>query len=472
MTFLTKHYTLPAFQEGQAISASLDQRRMRIIDQELGFLANLVGDGRISGWQIVDQSTTSEYSFRLKPGIGIIDKFSIETIGPMDFTLPESSSKFYVYLQRKKGVVGGISGFSNMVNIETPYDNTPPSNVSYFTIDGVTESNISLSWNKNLENDISSYILERSLDGSNWSIIEKLDHPTNSYVDESLSENTDYYYRIKAVDINNNESFYTISSPPSITTDKDLSKPALPSSFLSFPQDGQIQLTWTVPEFGNIDYYSIEYFEVDSEYNMIGSPSTSTTIDTKIIIDSLNNSSIYKFILTSVSVNGVSSEEVSLFETPVELNGPSEVVNLSVIDQSDSNNVNQIALSISWDEATGEYAIPADKYEIIIIENGSITSSPIEVSSSNNVSINVLVNNLDSTTEIKPRTDYIILVKSIDSNGNKSNGVIENITTRNFKSPNSPTSLVSIEDNDGRKLIMSHLLFFRLMILKNQRLTQ
>lgn len=445
MVLYSKTYRLGAFQEGNVFDSAVDAERMLIIDHQMEFISSMIGDGVLSGWNIGDDSSTSEFAFYLTKGYGFIDKHAVYTYGDIEFTLSDNNVH-YIYLQKKNGIVGGLSGLSNSKSI-TYSDSVTTTDVTGFSVDSYDYNYVILSWNSNPEPDIDYYALERSLDNIVWAEIARPE--TNSYTDSSVEDNTIYYYRIKAVDINGNESVsYTILSPAFIKTSKDLSQPADPSFLLKFPQDGQVELVWDTPEVGNVNSYRVEYVRVDSEYNEIGASSSSTTSNTRIIIDGLNNEFVYKFTLYAVSEFGIDSEGISVFASPKEQTGPSEVVSLIIQDIASTNNDTGIALNISWENLLGPYLIPSNKYEITIIENGSITSQPI-ISTSTSKVVEVYVGTDGISRDIKPRTNYTVLVKGINSSGVKNNGVVGTIDTTNFKDPNTPKNLISFESDNG-----------------------
>ena len=59
MPLYTKKYGLAAFNTGDVYSSSEDRRRFKIIDNQLAFLSDLVGNGVVDGWSIVDEGSGS-----------------------------------------------------------------------------------------------------------------------------------------------------------------------------------------------------------------------------------------------------------------------------------------------------------------------------------------------------------------------------------------------------------------------------
>ena len=445
MPIYTQTYKLGAFQQGDVYYPPVDRARMRRIDQHMEFLSDLIGDGRISGWNIIDESTTSAFNFSLTQGYGIIDKHAVYSWGDIDFSL-EDNAVYYIYLQKKNGVVGGFSGLSFYDSIAYS-DLATTADVTNFVISSYDYNFVTLTWDANPEPDIDYYLLERSPDNIVWTEIAQVEGTT--YTDSTVADNTTYYYRIKAVDINANASVsYVASSPAFVLTLQDLSAPANPAYVLKFPQDGQVELVWDAPSSGSVASYQIDYVRVDTEYNEIGATTSETTTDTSIIIDGLNNDFSYSFTVYSVSDFSIQSEGVKVFASPKAQTGPSEVDFLTITDIASNSNDTGIALNISWSDLADPYFANSETFEITIIENGSTISSPI-ISTTTSQIIEVFVDTNGTSMNIKPRTDYVVLVKGIDSNGVSNNGVVGNITTRNFKDPSAPSNMTSLEGNNG-----------------------
>ena len=76
MPFRTPTYGLEAHISGESYSATIDRRRFSIIDNQMAFLSDLIGDGRISGWH-VEVSDANSFELSISPGVGIINRFGI-----------------------------------------------------------------------------------------------------------------------------------------------------------------------------------------------------------------------------------------------------------------------------------------------------------------------------------------------------------------------------------------------------------
>jgi|GEM_PF-260389 len=134
----------------------------------------------------------------------------------------------------------------------------PPSNLLAGTI---TSGSIHLSWTDNSDSE-SNFILERSVNGTLFTVLDTLDANTTSFIDSGLVSNTTYYYRVKGISATESSSYATLTSK----TIPAPSAPAMPS--LPSPANGASgvdianrSLTWTGS--ANTLSYKI-YFGTDS----------------------------------------------------------------------------------------------------------------------------------------------------------------------------------------------------------------
>ena len=86
MSIRTPHYSLEAFTWGDFYSASSDKRRFTIIDNQMAFITDIVGEGRILGWTIIegsseDPSIGQVLTINVLPGMGIIGKRVLQSFG-------------------------------------------------------------------------------------------------------------------------------------------------------------------------------------------------------------------------------------------------------------------------------------------------------------------------------------------------------------------------------------------------------
>lgn len=98
---------------------------------------------------------------------------------------------------------------------------TPPATPTNMGATTQSYNSIALSWIDNADNE-SSFQLQRSLDGSNWSQLATLAANTTVYTNNALLSSTTYYYRIRAVNAGGNSAYSNVASA---TTDAGSSAP-------------------------------------------------------------------------------------------------------------------------------------------------------------------------------------------------------------------------------------------------------
>ena len=94
-------------------------------------------------------------------------------------------------------------------NVESGDAHTPPQIPTACAIDTVESNQIEVSWNDNssVEN---NYEISRSVDGGGFSVLSaSLAANTEAYVDSTVLPDTDYQYRVRALDTNANSGYST-----------------------------------------------------------------------------------------------------------------------------------------------------------------------------------------------------------------------------------------------------------------------
>ena len=458
MPIFTKNYGLTAFTNGDAYSASSDRNRMSIIDNQLAFISDIVGYGVIDGWNVIDESgsisgnilySNSEHIIRVLPGSGIINRFYTRTFGELNATIKDGDTA-YVYMQKKDNYNASFSCFSDIKSIICS-NILPPSIPSGFSCNGSTENSIKLVWNKNSEVDFSYYLLKRSVD--NISFVDIASQIDSSYEDIGLSQNTIYYYKLYAVDYSGNISLSTTTLI--ISTSLDLIKPENPNIISSFAGNNFVQFLWQQPPKGNVDHYQIDVYEMNDQKQPIFLLNTFNTIDLQFIIKNLINGKLYRFIIYSVSINGILSEGDIINLSPQTILGPAEIENLIVSESLSLTSLNNIDLTIGWDPGIDPYLSLAEKFAITIIENGNIVSDIIYVYNDFSSIFSKVISTYKYNGLVRailPKTYYIIKVQAVDANGNFNKGIVNSITTLNYVSPSAPSNIIATLKENNKLL--------------------
>ncbi|WP_307307307.1 LamG-like jellyroll fold domain-containing protein [Epilithonimonas hungarica] len=136
-----------------------------------------------------------------------------------------------------------IEVYINSLPYQTPPDFIIPPTDLNFTNVTTTEvppaSSFTVNWSDNSTNEI-NYILERSTDGTNFSEIATLGANVISYNEIGLTPNTQYYYRVKAINATKSSVYTSIAS---ITTPPIPSAPTKATNPTPITGNDNVELT-------------------------------------------------------------------------------------------------------------------------------------------------------------------------------------------------------------------------------------
>jgi len=157
----------------------------------------------------------------------------------------------------------------------------PPTNLNFtnaVTAGTPASSSLTVNWNDNATNE-TNYVLERSNDGSNFTVIATLPANTASYNETGLTPNTQYYYRVKAINATES-SIYTsnasVTTPPvpSAPTKPISPTPANGNNYVEL-SGGNLLLKWTGSS--NTTTYSVYFGTNPQNLNNVGNVAYSAT---------------------------------------------------------------------------------------------------------------------------------------------------------------------------------------------------
>jgi len=141
----------------------------------------------------------------------------------------------------------------------------PPANVNFTNVASTevpAASSLTVNWSDNATNE-TNFVLERSTNGTNYTVIATLGANVTSYNDTGLVPNTQYYYQIKAINATEssvyNSASLTTPPIPSAPTKAVTPTPATAYNFVVL-SSGNVTLKWTGSS--NTTTYSV-YFGTD-----------------------------------------------------------------------------------------------------------------------------------------------------------------------------------------------------------------
>ncbi|TDO83278.1 pectate lyase-like protein [Flavobacterium chryseum] len=108
---------------------------------------------------------------------------------------------------------------NGLTNVTPPDFIIPPSNLNFTNVVSTeipAASSFTINWSDNAANE-ESYVLERSVNGTDFTVLSTLGANISSYNETNLIPNTQYYYRIKAVNTTESSAYsevVSITTPP------------------------------------------------------------------------------------------------------------------------------------------------------------------------------------------------------------------------------------------------------------------
>ncbi len=146
-------------------------------------------------------NATSEDKFVIEYAMNETGPFSVlaESIVNVNNFSHDNLSNNQVYFYRVKAENGiGSSDYSNVLSAKTLSGATAaPATPGSLSASVVSFSKIALTWN-DIATMEDEYVVERSIDGTNFSLVTTLPFNTTTYDDTGLDPTTTYHYRIKA----------------------------------------------------------------------------------------------------------------------------------------------------------------------------------------------------------------------------------------------------------------------------------
>jgi fibronectin type 3 domain-containing protein len=421
----TLHYKLKMFESGDTYLSTADRQRFTIIDNQISFLTDQIGDGVISGWDIIPTGGTN---VRVLSGVGVIDRFVTETFGYYDFNLTDNH-RWYFFIRRKQDVIADKSAFSGL-NFLSYTDTTPPATPATPTLLDRSYNSISITWVANTEPDLAYYSVWRSDDGTSYGSDPIATTTTNSYIDN---------YKLASTD-SNNLSNGLFSGVLNTSTLLDTRIPSDPINLDVINSNKSLQILWDAGAF-LVDSYRIIVQPIDTEDVTIGSPTTYNVSKTTfyLILEGLNNGQNYRITVKSVSSTGIESTGSVVKGQPIYSGGPQEIESFIFSDFALDSSWN-VAINLSWALQTNEYQ-PDPAYYIVTIEQGSEVGDPTIYLDKSIIIQRYTVGGIER--KIREKTKYTIRVQTVDADGNHSEGYLIRVRTAKYSPPGPVTNFAS-----------------------------
>lgn len=210
-----------------------------------------------------------------------------------------------------------IEVYINSLPNTTPPDFIiPPSNLNFTNAATTTgtpaSSSLTVNWNDNAVNE-TNYVLERSTNGTTFTVIATLPANTTTYNETGLTPNTQYYYRVKATNATDSSVYTTNASMttppiPSAPTQATNPAPANGNNNAEF-NNGNLLLKWAGST--NTTTYSVHFGTDPQNLSNVGTVPYSATPSYQLT--NLNPATNYYWRIDASNALGVATGNVWSF---------------------------------------------------------------------------------------------------------------------------------------------------------------
>lgn len=275
--------------------------------------------------------------------------------------------------------------------------------------DASVEGVIKISWAANTESDLRKYHIYRAT-GADSIPLYDLIHETalTSYADSNMEYFTDYFYRISAVDKNNNESEW---SPAQSATTVNINPPGIPQNFTVYaynlPGEGpSVELHWTANPEADLSHYNVYrhtsmQLTTDSVY-FVARTTNNLYVDTDVDIGVK-----YYYRITAVDKGNWSSN-------PVNAKADTPLPQPSLLFPKHMSTTETRSPGYSWERVEG-----AARYELII--QTSLQSGEVERIEVPQPTDGTSVSKDTGLPTLNPNTKYYWLVAVFSSDNSSAN---------------------------------------------------
>ncbi|HNI10525.1 MAG TPA: fibronectin type III domain-containing protein, partial [bacterium] len=332
-----------------------------------------------------------------------------------------TNGKTYYFRVTAADTFANVSAFSSVASA-TPFDQTPPSAPQNLAA-VASDASVVLHWDANTENDLLRYRVFVGTSSGNE--VQTDSTVYDSIVVNGLNNDTEYFFRIAAIDTGKNQSNY--SNEVSATPFAANAAPTNPVLLAATAQNQSVVLTWQK----NPDTDILKYYVVAGLSSNPTALVDSTNGDTTVTLSGLTNEQAYYFRIIAVDsalqVSGYSNE---LSQSPYDNVAPATPLNFiaSAGDQS---------AQLTWNNDNTE---PIKIYRVFI--NGTQTDS--------------LTDTTYTVTGLTNYTSYQVSVAAVDSNDNVSSNTSDiGVTPIDLTAPSIPNNLTAEAGDASVHLVWS-----------------
>ncbi|MGJ7919342.1 cytochrome c3 family protein [Neobacillus sp. LXY-4] len=305
-------------------------------------------------------------------------------------------------------------------------DVTPPEQLRDLKLSQVGAASAELTWLPSSSSDLKGYLLLRSTNGVDYSIVKNM--TTLTTIDKLLTANTEYFYRIIGVDSAGNPS-----APSNLlkikTKQADTEPPSAPQNFsVDFTGETYVKFQWSAAtDNDRVDRYIIEQFENDwVQKGVFYPPATTGTIQGLLpgtsyqfrikAVDTSNNASIITSLVNPAAAKTIvdTSPPKMTFTRPAKGSkavGTKEAIIIRFDDVINKETVNATTFKVIYNPPTAALAyVPGETIDGTYQFNSE--TNPTEVQ-------------FVPAESLQPETTYQVMVTDVE---NQSGTSIEGVT--------------------------------------------
>ncbi|MFL1011704.1 LamG-like jellyroll fold domain-containing protein [Flavisericum labens] len=225
---------------------------------------------------------------------------------------------------------------NNLVNQTPPDFLIPPSNVNFTNVNTVEtppSSSLTINWTDNADNE-DNYVVERSTDGSSFTEIAQVGANVTTFNDSNLAPNTQYYYRIKAINSTDASAYITASIvTPAVPSAPDKPSEPMPTNGFNFVElsGGNLTLRWN----GSSNTENFEVYFGEDQSNLAKVADVGYSVSPSYQVTGLSTDTNYFWRIDASNIKGLVTGDIWNFRTIA--NVPEELVGYWSFDESASD---------------------------------------------------------------------------------------------------------------------------------------